>query len=370
MMKILVLLMVLMFPVNAWAGEIAAERMEQQLEFLDFSEIDQALGQLGADVPSFGDTVMRVVRGEIELSPVGLMALGADVFFAEVSAFGLIMRNILIMAVLSAILKNLTDSFKLADVGTLGFYVVFALMVTLVFQAFQVGVGAATTMISNISALMTASIPVFITLLVFSGNLAAPLVISPTLAFYTHITALLINSFIVPLILTGVVMAIVNTLSEREILKHFVKLISSVCGWSLGLAAFSFGLILSVQKLSSPIMSTLIGRTARTAVGSVPVVGDILGGAADMVAVWVLAARSGVLVAIIIVVAVVCFATILKLAALVFILKLTSALISPICDKRIAGCINSVGDFAFLLLACVATIVTMFILAAIILLSF
>ena len=365
LLKTLAVILLLSLPTPVYAQE---DMVVRQLDLLDFEDIERALGSLDG-VPSFRDTVMSVIQGDIDLSPAGLSILAGEIFLAELSAFTSIMRNIIILAILSAILKNLTDSFKSADVGSLGFYVVFALLVALVFQAFNIGVSAATSMISTISNLMLASIPVLITLLVFSGNIAAPLVISPTLAFYAHISTIIINGIIVPLILTGVAMSMVNTLSERDILKNFVKLISTACGWALGLVAFSFGLILSLQKISSPIMSSLAGRTARTAVGAVPIVGDILGGAADIVGVWANAARSGVLVAIVIMVAIVCFATIIKLVALVFIFKLTAALISPICDKRIVECINSVGDFAFLLLACVATVVTMFILSSVILLQ-
>ena len=348
--------------------EITPEQVRGQLEFLDFRELELALERHA--VPSFGETVVSAIQGELDLSPAGLATLAGDVFLVEVAAFGGMLRNILIIAVLSAILRNVADSFKGADVGGLGFYVVFTLLVALVFQALSIGVSAATDMVLTISGLMAASIPIFITLLVFSGNIAAPMMISPTLAFYAHSATLVINSVIVPLILTGVAMSIVNALSERDILKNFVKLISTACGWGLGLVAFSFGAILSLQKLSSPIMSSLAGQTARSAMEAVPVVGDILGGAADVFGVWVGAARSGVLVAIIVTVAIICFATILKLVALVFVLKLAAALISPICDKRIVECINTVGDFAFLLLACVATIVTMFILSSVILLSF
>jgi len=211
---------------------------------------------------------------------------------------------------------------------------------------------------------------VFIALLVFSGNLAAPLVISPTLAFYAHITATVINFVITPLIVAGVVMTIVNCLSERDILKNFAKLIMTACAWGLGLIAFSFGMVLSLQKIASPIAANLVGRTARTAVEAVPIVGGVIGGAADMVAVWAQAARSGVLVALIIMVGVVCFATILKLVALVFMFKLTAALIAPVCDKRIVDCVNTVGSFSFLLLGCVATVVSMFMMMTVILLSF
>ncbi|MCL2616917.1 MAG: stage III sporulation protein AE [Defluviitaleaceae bacterium] len=352
------------------ADALSRDMIERNLGFMDFSELDDALAQAGVGGFSLGETVRRVISGEADISPQGAFRLAVSMFFREISAFSGIMRNILVMAVLSAILKNLTDSFKTAEVGDLGFVVVFALMVVLIFQAFYIGVSAATSMISSLTGIMTASIPVLIALMVFSGNVAAPFVISPTLAFYAHITATVINYVITPLIIVGVVMTIVNCLSERDILKNFAKLIMTTCAWGLGIIAFSFGLVLSLQKIASPIAAHLVGRTARTAVEAVPIVGGVISGAADMVAVWAQAARSGVLVALIIMVGIVCFATVIKLVALVFIFKLTAALIAPICDKRLVECINTVGSFTLLLLGGVATVVCMFMLMAIILLSF
>ena len=346
------------------------EIFERNFEFLDFSQLDEALARSGVRTPSFGEIFLQVIRGEVDLSPIWVVRLAVDVFFGEIAAFSGIMRNILIIAVLSAILKNLTDSFTVAEVGSLGFAVLFALMVVLIFQAFSIGVSAATAMISMLAAIMAASIPVLIALLVFSGNLGAPLVISPTLAFYAHITVIVINYVITPLIVAGVVMTIVNCLSGRDILKNLSELVMTACSWGLKMIAFSFGLVLALQKIASPIAGHLVGRTARTAVETVPIVGSVIGGAADMVAVWAQAARSGVLVALVIIVGVVCFATIMKLVALVFLFKLTAALIAPICDKRLVDCINSVGNFSFLLLGCVATVVCMVLMMAVILLSF
>ncbi|MCL2618075.1 MAG: stage III sporulation protein AE [Defluviitaleaceae bacterium] len=357
-------------PAYAQGGLPDRGMIERNLEFLDFGGIDEALARSGAEGVSVLDIAVRVIRGEVDFSPRGLFGLAADMFLRELRQFSGIARNILIIAVLSAILKNLTDSFGVADVGNLGFVVIFALMVVLIFQAFSIGVGAATSMISGLTGIMTAGIPVLIALMVFSGNLAAPLVISPTLAFYAHITAAIINYVLTPLIIAGVVMTVVNCLNERDILKNFAKLIMTACAWSLAAIAFSFGLVLSLQKIASPIASHLVGRTARTAVEAVPIVGSVIGGAADMVAVWALAARSGVLVALIITVGIVCFATVIKLVALVFIFKLTAALIAPICDKRLVDCVNTVGSFLFLLLGCVATVVSMFLMMAVIMLSF
>ena len=358
------------YQVYASQGGLAGEAMERNLDFIDFGALDEALSSHGVQSQPIAELVMQVISGELDFSPQGLLGMLASAFLRELSEFATIARNLLIIAVLSAVLKNLSDSFGAAPVGELGFLVVFALMVVLIFQAFSIGVNAATSMIFTLTSIMTASIPVLIGLLVFSGNLAAPLVFSPTIAFFAHFAVFIINYVLVPLITAGVVMTIVNCLHERDILKNLARLILTSCAWGLGALAFFFTTILSLQKIASPIAGNLLGRTARTAVEAVPIVGGVVGGAADMVGIWAQAARSGVLVALIILVGALCLATLVKLVVLVFMFKLTAALISPICDKRLVDCINSVGSFALLLLGCVATVISMFMLMAVILLSF
>ena len=82
-------------------------------------------------------------------------------------------------------------------------------------------------------------------------------------------------------------------------------------------------------------MDNVAARTAKSAVNAVPVVGDILTGAVDIVTYWTSAVRSGVAVALIIAVAAALIVPAAKLAACSDINPITPVR-SPIMTSRLA----------------------------------
>ncbi len=343
--------------------------LEEQLDSLDFSPIEQAL-QNSPIGTSFKALVEKALTGQLDLSPQALLAALLSGLFSEITANGALMGNLLFLCVISAVLRNLTESFDSKGVGELGFYVCYVAIILVMLSAFHTAVVMTGETIALMASFMEGSIPLVLTLMVASGMVGAPLVFSPTLIFAVTFITTFIKGLLTPMVTLGALMEIVNYISEKEILSHFSGLIKNICNWSLKIVTFLFVSVLTLQRLTAPLITNLVAKSARTAVNVVPVVGKMINGAWDMVLIWAQAIKGGVLAAFVVTTVTLCAVPVLKLLALIFIFKATAAIIQPVCDERIVKCLGSVGSYSLLLLGCLVAVMAMFVSAMVVLLSF
>jgi len=319
---------------------------------------------------SFTDWVWRAVNGELDISLSGISEWALRSFFHEVFLNAALIRQILLIAILSALIRCLSDSFKTKAVGELGFYVSYILIIATVFASFQVSIGILNNLVMQATGMMEASIPLMLSLTAMSGNISSAALLNPILFMGTAIMARFIAHVFIPVVTAAAVLHVINQLVEGGMFSKAVSLMKKGSVLALKLMVFLFLSLLTLQKLSAPIVNNLALRTARAAAGAVPVVGGALNSAMDTVINLSAAARSGVLVALVIVICVAVAVPLLKLLSFVFIYKAAAALIQPVCDARLVNCLDGLGDFIGMLLGAGVLVAVMFIFTCVILLSF
>jgi stage III sporulation protein AE len=341
--------------------------MDSYLEQLDMTAVEYSLAPSGI---SFGTLVERALSGTLDLSPGALMDGALRLMAGELMAQFTLMRGLFIIAILSALLKNLCDSFENKGVGELGFYVCYVALVGISFRSFGIAASAMQGLIVTLVGIMEAALPLMISLIVMTGNIGGAYAFHPLLVFAVNIGASLIKNMLVPLIMLGAGLHIVNYLTEHEVISKFADLVKLGASLSLKAIVVVFGAVLGLQRVSAPILDNLALRTAKSASGAVPVVGDMLSGAMDTVLGFAHAAKGGVSVAIIISVLTVCAVPVLRVLVLIAVYRFTAAAIQPICDKRISDCIDAIASFSLLLLGAAVSVSVMFLFAVLIMLSF
>lgn len=363
-----------LMPLKAQAmDETDSSMLQEQMDLLDFSDISGVIDKSQNSEISkikITDLVMQAIKGEIDLSPKSIINMLTSSLFSEVYSLVSLMRHMIAIAVLSAFFKAFSSSFKSNSVAELGFYVNYIVIIAVLLSSFTICVGIMQSLCGELCDLMLAAQPLMLSLVVMSGNLASSYAFNPVLLFFTTFIANMLQMFITPTIITAAVLQIVSYISEREMLQKFSDLIRTVVSWGLKAAAVVFISILSLQRISTPIVNNAITKSAKVAVNFVPVVGQALTGAVDAVFYWSGAVRSGVLVSVIILIIIMCGAPILKIIAFVFVYKMTAGIVQPICDERIVKAIDCAGTFAALILGVCVVVSVMFIFMVMIVLSF
>jgi stage III sporulation protein AE len=320
-------------------------------------------------LPSFAELVQQAVSGQLDISLTGIIDAGTRLFLNELLTNNRLVGQLLIVAVLSGLLKCLSDSFKFKSASELGFYVSYILMILLAASSFHVVAGILTETVTGLSGMMEASVPVVISLIAMSGNIAGAAAFHPLLLIATQLVLKFITDIFIPLVLASAALTAVNHITEEKPLTQMTLLIKKIADWMLKGIVALYMLLLTLQKISVPIVNNFAVHTARTAAEAVPVIGGALNSAMETVLNFSGAAKSGVLVALVVFLCVAAAVPLLKMLAVMFVYKVVAALTQPFCDLRFTLCLNQIGGYMGVLANAGALAAVMFISSVVILLS-
>jgi len=309
------------------------------------------------------------VTGELNLSPGSIISGFLRLLFGELFDNVALLRNLLIIGVISAILHNITSSFDNSAIGEIGFYVSYLAMVSMLFYSFRIATAIFSGLMVTITTFIEAGIPLFVSLVVMSGNLTGGVVFNSLLMFAVIFVGRFVSWVIGPAIMSAAVLHMINYIEQKDILKNLAKLIKNIISWSLKILAIGMVSIISLQRISTPLANNLMMRMTRSAVNTVPVVGSVLTGALDNVLYLAGVMRGGALVVVVITMVAICIMPMLKLLALLLTYRLAAALIQPICDERIVECLEVAADYTALLLSAAAIVSFMFLISIVIMLA-
>ena len=358
-------------PAPCRAAELDA-MLDKQLDMVDLSEISGVIqgssngGVRGIDFPTL---VSQAVRGELNLSPQSILQSLLLSLFGEASTLLSMMRHMLLLSILGAVFKELSSSFQQKAVSELGFYVHYLIILSILLSSFTICVGLMHSLVGELCSFMLAAQPLLAGLVTISGNPAAAFAFAPILLAGVNAIAFLIQQIIVPVLTLAAALQIVNYLSERAMLEKMSTLLRNGVTWALRMTAVLFAAILSLQRITAPAVQTAASKTAKLAVNIIPIIGTTLTDTVDTVMAWAGVARSGMLVAIVIVLILMCAVPLIELAAFVVIYKLTASLVQPVADARVVKAIDAAGTFAGLILGACTLVSVMFIFMVMIVLS-
>lgn len=280
-----------------------------------------------------------------------------------------IMIKLLILAVLCAILKNLQASFLSESVGELGFYVCYIVLVSVLVISFNTAMNLGREIIGTMVSFMHATIPVLITLLVSSGNVTSGGVFQPVLIMIVEIAATFFRNTFIPLVYFSAVLSIVNNISDKLNISRLAGLIKTASVWILGIILTVFIGVLSIHGTLGAVVDGVTGKTAKFAIGIIPVAGKYLADAAETVVSCALLIKNAAGLAVMIGIIIICLVPLLKMLALIVLYKLAGAFVEPISDERITKCISSMAGSLTLIMGVVASVAFMFFVSVTVIIS-
>lgn len=371
MRKILIIFLVLLgsFHVNVQASQIENPEVDQQaieekiIKEFDFDDIDHVLREImPGERLKFGETVRKLINGEVELSVSLLGRLISDQIFYEFnhSREGLV--HILLIAVIAAIFTNFSNIFRSQQIGEISFYVLYLLLITICLASFQIVLDSVGERMRLLIAFMRALGPAYFLSVAIATGSGTSIAFYNLVLFLIYIVELLILNFLLPLLHIYIVVRMLNHLSTEDYLSKFAELIEFVIVWTLKtLLAAVIGLNL-IQGMIAPAIDSIKRSMLTKGVEALPGVGDALGGVTKVVLGTAVLVKNGIGVAGAVICIAICAVPAVQVLVMTFLYKLIAAFIQPISDKRIVGCVTSMGDASQILLRLVFTTGVLFLL--------
>lgn len=370
-LKIVLIVVCLLLPMTAMATESIekvdevsqSEIQTELLEQFDFSDIDSLMEEMFPEHKmSFFDLVTGLISGEMEFSFDLIKEFVWQQFTYELENSRTSMIHIVLIVLVGAIFANFSGVFQSTQVSEISFTMLYMLLITICLNNFRILVQVAAGNLQKLMEFMTLLGPIyFLAVGIATGS-------STSIAFYqlilllVFLAELLILNFLLPLTQIYLIMRILGEFSSDVPLTKFSEFLETVVSWTLKtLVAGVVGLNV-VQGLLNPAIDS-VKRSLITKGGeALPIIGDVIGGATEIVLGTAVLIKNGIGVAGMIICLIVCLAPILQMALTALLYQLLSALVQPISDKRMVNCISGMANSTKLLLKILVTIGVLFML--------
>lgn len=349
--------------VFAYNNEIE-NHLENHLEEFNLEDITVTLD----DGTSFSNVVSQVFSGNIDFSLTSIKNEIFHLFTYEFKTQKNLLVQLLLIVILSAMLKQVSQCFSGKSVGDMGFFVCYMVLVVVIITSFydiSQMVLARGELIKNAFLGM---LPVFLGMCAITGGVTQSAVLGSSIIAGSGIITFVTTELIMPVTLLTMSMEMADNISEKPMLSRFIKLMKQVIAWSLKGLAICFMLLMSLQKISSEAVNNVAIKTAKTVVKAVPIVGDVMGGAVETMTIFATSLKRGTLVGVIIFFILLCLPILIKLLVIYFVFKIISAVAEFVCEERLVDCISSAGDYTGILLGIVFLIQGMFSFSAVLIL--
>ena len=217
--------------------------------------------------------------------------------------------------------------------------------------------------IQNLVGFTYSLLPILMTLMMTTGNIASANIIQPVILFLITFIGNIITSFLLPIILIGTALGIISKVSDKIQIDKLSKYCKTSVVWVLGIVLTIFVGVLSLEGSLTSSVDGLTAKTAKVAVSNfIPVVGKILGDAVDTVIGCSNILKNAVGIVGVIVILGICILPIIKLTILMLTYYIASALCEPIADSKIVSLLSQMGDTFKILLALLISVSVMLII--------
>jgi stage III sporulation protein AE len=339
-------------------GDIDLSRIEESVRELN-NEIDAAIPDV-----DFKSLVLSFVRGEIGYRPVDILNSLLRYLFNEVVANAALLGKLVVLAVIAAVLQNISSAFDQSTTSRMAHVAVYLVLLTLVFGSFIAVLQTAREAVENMVVFMHAMLPVMITLLCTVGGFTSAALLHPVIIIVLNASANLVQNIVLPLILFSAILGAVSHLASGFSLSRLADFFRNIGLGIMGLLTTIFLGMMAIQGVAGAVAGGVAFRTAKYATGAfVPVVGKMFADAMEAVIGSSLLIKNAVGMAGLLVIFLMAIFPLLKIVSLLLIYKLAAALVQPIGEKQVSDCLNTLGNSMVAVFAVVATCALLFFFA-------
>ena len=332
------------------------------MEEIDFGELQQVLDEILGGGTDFQQMVSEGRKGENLLSLHRIGSLLQKLFLEELLAQKTLWIHILILAVAAAVLLHFADVFRNKSVSQISFCMIYMILFLLLITSFRGSMEIAGQVFEHMRSFMTVLAPAYFLAMTLTSYVTSS-------GIYYEFVLLLISAvrwftevFLLPCIEIHVLLVLADHLSKEERLTRFTELTELVVQWGLKAALAAVMGFHLIQGVISPAADAFRNTAVSQGIEMVPGVGDIGGSVADMVFGSAMLIKNGIGAAALIVLLLICLVPLAKLGIIMTAYYVLAAVLQPVSDERITGCLSGMGNGVRLLFQAVFTIMVLFLL--------
>uniref|UniRef100_UPI00359C444A stage III sporulation protein AE n=1 Tax=Faecalicatena contorta TaxID=39482 RepID=UPI00359C444A len=311
----------------------------------DFSEIDNSLQKIFPEEKmDFKSLVTALIEGDGKNAGELIMDFISDQFAYEFRYNRQNLAYMLLIAVIAAIFTNFSNAFQNRQVSEISFYVLYILLITMCLNAFRISMSGIEGHLETLLDFMRVLCPSYFLAVAIASGSSSSLIFYNIVLFLIYVVEVLILRFLLPVINIYIMVQVLNYLAGEEYLSQFAELLSKMVTWILKTLVTCVIGINVIQGMLAPAIDALKRSALTKTAEAIPGIGNAIGGVTDVVLGTAVLIKNGIGMAGAAVMIAICAIPIVQMALMTLMYKLTAALVQPVSDKRITGCISSVSQ--------------------------
>lgn len=327
------------------ADAIQQETEKALMDRFDFEEIESSLDQMfPKEKLSFQEVVTAMMSGNMEQTGETFLRFLRDQIFYEFRYNRHNLVYILLIALIAAIFSNFTEAFQNKRISEISFYVLYMLLITFCLTAFQTAMEGVEGKLDSLVNFMRVLCPSYFLAVAFASGSSSSLLFYNVILFLIYLVEIVIVRFLLPVVHIYIMVRVLGNLTGEDFLSEFADLIRRCVEWIIKTMTACVIGINVVQGLLAPAIDTLKRSALTRTAESLPWIGNAMGGVTEIVLGTAVLIKNGIGMAGAVVTVAICAVPVLQMLILAFLYKLAAALVQPVSDKRITGCIGGVSE--------------------------
>ena len=302
------------------ADAIQQETEKALMDRFDFEEIESSLDQMfPKEKLSFQEVVTAMMSGDMEQTGETFLRFLRDQIFYEFRYNRHNLVYILLIALIAAIFSNFTEAFQNKRISEISFYVLYMLLITFCLTAFQTAMEGVEGKLDSLVNFMRVLCPSYFLAVAFASGSSSSLLFYNVILFLIYLVEIVIVRFLLPVVHIYIMVRVLGNLTGEDFLSEFADLIRRYVEWIIKTMTACVIGINVVQGLLAPAIDTLKRSALTRTAESLPWIGNAMGGVTEIVLGTAVLIKNGIGMA-------------------------AAALVQPVSDKRITGCIGGVSE--------------------------
>lgn len=351
----------IMFPGDASAAapkQQEQETIEEQedageklLENLELQQMQEAINELlGEQTFHLQDFLEGILRGEQKVSKKQAVSFIKELLLSTLVMDRQALSQVFLLVLAAALFVNVTEVFGNGQTGEVSFYIVYMMLSVILIHSFSGISQGIAEKLEELILFMKALMPSYFLAVTASSGSATAMVFYEMVMAVIYLIQVVLLKFVIPGIHVYVLLEMINYLHKEEVLSHMAELMQTILEWTLKTCTGVMIGMQLVQNMISPALDSLkrnmIGKTA----AAIPGIGNVINGVTEVALGTAVLIRNSLGVIGILVLLMLGLPPVVKIGFTTLVYKFLAALVQPVSDKRMIGCLSTVGEGCRLLM--------------------
>ncbi|MBE7083651.1 MAG: hypothetical protein E7373_03505 [Clostridiales bacterium] len=333
-------------------ADALSDSIKEQLGNINLNELELFINSLNLSFvkDDFISTINSILNGNFTLDITSIGNVAKEIFLKDMYNLLPTIISIIAIAVLCGLITNLKSSYMTDSVAeTIIFVCLCSIVFILLTEILSIYTLVKNT-IETIGKTVEIMSPIMLTLMLAVGGNVSANVYKPAVAFLSGGIINLMSTIVLPLIIISTAFSVVSCFSNTIKLNKFSDFFHSIIKWIFGIIITIFTFFIGVQGVAGAKYDGITFKIAKYAISnSVPIVGGLLKDGLNIVIAGSVLIKNSIGVVVLFSLFFLILKPVFHFAVFSTLLKLTSALIEPICDVRICNfCLTIDKTISFL----------------------